>query len=166
MPNGQGGMRNANRLSWLQYFTEPSILVSQDAGDMLYLYLEVSKVSVSETLFKEDENRKQRPIFFIRKSLSEVETRYTRLEQVALALRVAAKRLRPYFQAHPIVLLTNLSLRSTIHKPNFSGRMAQWAIELSEFGIQYKPRLALKGSILTDFLAEIPQQDANPGNTD
>ena len=143
-----------NRLSWRQYLTRPSILVSQDAGDMLYLYLEVSKVSVSETLFKEDENRKQRQIFFIIKSLSKVETRYTRLEQVALALRVAAKRLRPYFQAHPIVLQTNLSLRSTIHKPDLSRRMARWAIELSEFGIQYKP------------LAEIQQKDANPGNTD
>ena len=37
--------------------------------------------------------------------------------------------------------------------------MARWAIKLSEFGIQYKPCLALKGQILADFLAEIPQQE-------
>ena len=37
--------------------------------------------------------------------------------------------------------------------------MARWAIELSEFDIQYKPRLALKGYILIDFLAELPHQD-------
>ena len=43
--------------------------------------------------------------------------------------------------------------------------MARWAIELSKFGIQYKPRLALKGQILVDFLAKIRQQDADLSNT-
>ena len=63
-----------------QYLAEPPILASPEAGETLYLYIKVSDVSVSATLFKEDEYRKQRPIFFISKSLSEVETRYTRLE--------------------------------------------------------------------------------------
>ena len=128
-----------------QYLTKPLVLVSPGVGDTLYLYLAVSDVSVSVALFKEDENRKQRLIFFIIKSLSEVETRYTRLEQVALALRVVAKKLHPYLQAHPIVVLTNLPLRSTIHKPGLSRRMGQWAIEISEFDIQCKPYLAIKG---------------------
>ena len=108
-----------------QYLTEPPILASPGAGDTLYLYLAVSKAFISSTLFKEDENQKQRPIFFMRKSLSEVETQYTHLEQVVLALRVAAKKLCPYFQAHSIVVVTNLPLQSTIHKSDLSRRMAQ-----------------------------------------
>ena len=112
---------------------------------------------MSAALFKEDENRKQRPVFFVSKSLASVETRYSHLELAALAFRLATKKLRPYFQAHPIVVLTDLPLRSTIHKPDLSRRMARWAIELSEFGIQYKPRLDKKGQVLVDFLAEIPQ---------
>ena len=122
-------MRGARRAGWnkecdqafmaiKQYLTEPPILVSPEASDTLYLYLAVLEALMSATLLKEDENRKQRPVFFIRKSLSKVETRYTYLEQAALALRVTAKKLRPYFQAHPIVVLTNLPLRSTIHKPD------------------------------------------------
>ena len=75
-----------------QYLTKPPVI-----GETFYLYIVVYDVSVSATLFKEDEHWKQRPIFFIRKSLSESETRYTRLEQATLALRVAAKKLRPYF---------------------------------------------------------------------
>ena len=78
-----------------QYLAELTILTSLGARDTLYLYLAVSEVLVSATLFKEDENRKQRPIFFIRKFLAEVETRYSRLEQAALALPVEAKKLRP-----------------------------------------------------------------------
>ena len=54
-------------------------------------------------------------------------------------------------------MLTDLPLRSTIHKPDLSGRMARWAIELSKFGIQFKLRLAKKGQVLVDFLPEIPQ---------
>ena len=42
--------------------------------------------------------------------------------------------------------------------------MAQWAIELSEFGIQYKPCLALKGQVLADFLVELPQPDVVQNN--
>ena len=59
-------------------------------------------------------------------------------------------------------MLTDLPLRSTIHKPDLSRRMARWAIELGEFGIQYKPRLAKKGQVLVDFLAEIPQSEVSP----
>ena len=79
---------------------------------------------------------------------------------------MAAKKLRPYFQAHPIVVLTNLPLRGTIHKPDLSRRMARWAIELSEFNIQYKSRLALKGQELADFLVELPQLNTDQGNVD
>ena len=100
-------------------------------------------------------NGRQRPMFFVSKSLADAETRYNHLEQAALALRVVTKKLHLYFQAHLIVVLTNLPLRTTIHKPDLSGRMARWAIELSEYGIQYKTRLAKKGQVLTDFLAKI-----------
>ena len=73
-------------------------------------------------------------MFFVSKSMSEAETRYTLLEQAALALQV-----------HLIIVLTKVPLRGPIHKPDLSGRMAWWAIELSEFDIQYKLHLELKG---------------------
>ena len=108
------------------------------------MYLEISDVLVSAALFKEDENKKQRPILFSSKSLADTETWYNHLEQAALVHWVVTKELHPYFQAHPIVVLTDLPLRSTIHKSDLSGKMAWWAIELSELDIQYKPRLAKK----------------------
>ena len=126
---------------------------------MLFVYLAVSDVSMSAALFKEDENRKQRLVFFVSKSLADVETQYSHLEQAKLALQVATKKLRPYFQAHPVVLIIDLLLQSTIHKPDLSGRMARWAIKLRKFGIQYKPRLAKKGQVLAYFLAEIPNPE-------
>ena len=137
-----------------QYLTEPSILARLGVGDTLYHYLAVLEVSVSSTLFKEDENRKQTPIFFVRKFLAEAKTWNTRLKQATLALRVATKKLCPYFQAYSIVVLTNIPLRNTVHKTDLSWRMARSTIELSEFSIQ--SRLALKGQVLADFLAKLP----------
>ena len=125
------------------------------------MYLAVSDVSVSAALFKEDGNKKHRPLFFVSKSFVDADTRYNHLEQATLALRVATKKLRPYFQAHPIVVLTDFPLRSTIHKPDLSRRMAWWVIKLSEFGIQYKPRLAKKRHVQADFLVAIPQFGAS-----
>ena len=145
-------LKRANQVGWnekcdealttiKQYLTEPVVLASPKAGETLFVYLAVSDVSLSVALLKEDENKKQRPVFFFNKSLAYAETQYNHLEQAALALRIATKKLRPYFQAHPIGVLTELPFRSTIHKLDLSRRMGWWAIELSEFSIQSKLRL-------------------------
>ena len=112
-------LKGANRARWneecdeafiaiKQYLAEPPVLASPEADETLLMYLAVSDVSVSAALFKEDENKKHRPLFFVSKSLADTETRYNHLKQAALAIRVATKKFRPYFQAHPIVVLTDL----------------------------------------------------------
>ncbi|KAL6334828.1 hypothetical protein AAG906_022817 [Vitis piasezkii] len=63
------------------------------------------------------------------------------MELTALALRSAAQKLRPYFQAHPVVVLIDQPLCNILHKPDLTGRMLQWAIELSEYGIEFQPRV-------------------------
>ena len=55
-------------------------------------------------------------------------------------------------------MLTNQPLRSILHKLDLSRRMFKWAIELSEYGIKYQPRLAIKGQVIADFIVEIPQK--------
>ena len=128
-------LKGVNRAEWNEecdqalvaikrYLAEPLVLASPEAGETLFIYLAVSNVTISVVLFKDYEDRSQIPVFFVSKSLADTETRYSHLEQATLALRMAAKKLRPYFQAHPIVVITNLPLQITIHKPDLSGRMA------------------------------------------
>jgi RNase H-like domain found in reverse transcriptase len=70
---------------------------------------------------------------------------------MAFALVVAARKLRPYFQVHPIKVLTSSPLKKIMTDYNASGRLLAWALELSEFEISYHPRIALKSQILTDY---------------
>ncbi|CAL9010263.1 unnamed protein product [Prunus brigantina] len=67
-------------------------------------------------------------------------------------------RLRPYFQAHTIYVLTNHPLRQVLQKPETSGRLVKWAIELGEFDIHYKPRPATKGQAVADFISEFTER--------
>ena len=69
------------------------------------------------------------------KRLLDAETRYPKLENLALGLMVASKKLRPYSHAHPIEVLTNYPLRHVLQKPEASGRLLKWAIEFGQFDV-------------------------------
>ena len=81
------------------------------------------------------------------------------MEKLAFMLIIAARRLKPYFQAHTIVVLTDKPLRKAMSSPEAAGRMALWVVELSEFDIQYRPRTAVKGQVVADFIAEFTLGD-------
>ena len=49
---------------------------------------------------------------------------------------------------------TEYPMKQILHKPETSGRLIKWAIELSEFDIRYKPRTTVKGQILANFIME------------
>ena len=76
------------------------------------------------------------------------------MEKLVLALVTTARRLRPYFQAHTIEIPTEHPMKQILHKPETSGRLVKWAIELSEFDIRYKLRIAIKGQVLAYFIKE------------
>ena len=78
---------------------------------------------------------------------------------MAFAQVTAARKLKPYFQAHTIIVLTDLPLKRAMSSPEATGRMALWAIELSEFDVQYRPQTAVKGQIVADFIAEYTQSE-------
>ena len=75
---------------------------------------------------------------------------------------MALRKLRPYFQANPILVMMNQPIRKSMNKPEATGRMVQWAIELSQFDIEYHPGTAIKAQALTDFIAEftLPDEDS------
>ncbi|XP_017431870.1 uncharacterized protein LOC108339241 [Vigna angularis] len=123
-------------------------------GGDLHIFLGVSETAISAVLMQE--RPQPRLIYFVSRTLLDVETRYQRVEKVALALLNASRRLRPYFQSHQVVVRTNFPISKIIRKPDLAGRMVAWAVELSEFGLRYEPRGSVKGQHLADFATELP----------
>ena len=141
-----------------RYLTKPPILSSPKAGEELHMYLTISKYVVSVVLFQHVQNGEQKLGYYVCKGLVNAKTCYSQVKQTTLALRVATKKLCPCFQAHQVTILTNQSLRVTLHNLDLSRWIMKWAIKLNEYDIQYKPRLSLKRQVLPDFILELPQK--------
>ena len=135
------------------YLSSPPIIVTPIEGELLTLYLAVSDFSTSAVLVREKE-RVQHPVYYCSRAPRGVEERYPRMEKIILALVTAARKLRPYFQAHTIEVPTEFPMKQVLHKLETFGRLMKWAIELSEFDIRYKPKTAIKGQVLADFIME------------
>lgn len=76
---------------------------------------------------------------------------------------ILSRKLRLYFQAHPIIVVTDQPLRQILHKPESLGGLIKWCMELNEFEIQYCPRNAIKGQALADFIADFTDIKEGPG---
>ena len=147
------------------YISEPPVLSKPIVGEILFLYVVTSEHEVSGVLIRE-ENGEQKPIYYVSISLVDAETRYPVMEKLALAVVTAVRKLRPYFQSHSMIVMTSQPLRTILQSPSQSGRLAKWAIELSEYDIEYKPRTSSKAQVLEDFIIElVPKEDSSSSNT-
>ena len=158
LQNAEKGLYLDGRMSKILRRTQavsdiPTIVEPFQQGETLSLYLAVSSTAVSSALIWE-KGGTQLSVYYTSKAFQGVEERYPAMEKLALALVIATRKLRPYFQSHKIIVLTNHPLRKAMNKPDSAERLIQWAIELSEFDIEYRPRQAIKAQALADFIAE------------
>ncbi|KAM2133267.1 hypothetical protein ACFX1R_003389 [Malus domestica] len=96
-------------------------------------------------LSKPEDGNVKWPVYYASKALKDAETRYSNIEKLALTLVMSARKLRPYFQAHSIIVLTNHPLRQILQSPDTFGRMIKMAIALCVFDISYQPKPDKKG---------------------
>ncbi|GJS62346.1 reverse transcriptase domain-containing protein [Tanacetum coccineum] len=134
-----------------QLIAELPMLTVPVEKEELIVYLAAAKETVSAVLITERE-AKQMPIYFVSRALRGPELNYTLMEKLVLALMHASKRLKRYFQAHPIIVITDQPIQQILSRPAVAGRLQKWSIELGEYAIHYKPRVSVKGKILADFI--------------
>ena len=77
---------------------------------------------------------------------------------------MASRKLRQYFQANPILVMTDQPIRKSMNKLEAARRMVQWAIKLSQFDIEYHPRTNIKVQALANFIAEFTLTDEENSN--
>ena len=124
-----------------QYLSCPPVLSRPKKEEILYAYLTVTNYAVSLVLVRNG-NGVQKPVYYVSKSLHEAETHYLPMENAVLALVHATKKLPNYFQAHTVVVLTQLSLQALLRKSNYIGRIAKWGTMLGSYDVRYMPRTA------------------------
>ena len=87
-----------------EYLAKPLLLNPSIEGEDLFLYLAVSQTVVSSTLIHE-ESKIQQLVYYTSQAFQGTEAKYPRMEKMAFSLIVASKKLRPYFQAHAIMVM-------------------------------------------------------------
>ena len=92
--------------------------------EVLFAYIAVAFYAISFVLIRVDSSI-QRPVYYVSKSLNEAEVRYLPLEKAILAVMHATRKLPHYFQAHTVVVLSQLPLKLVLKSANYTGRIAK-----------------------------------------
>ena len=91
----------------------------------------------------------QRPVYFVSEVLSDSKTRYSQIQKLVYDVLITKRKLRHYFDAHPITVVSKYPLGEVIQNPEAEGRIAKWALELMGQNIEYAPRTAIKSQAVT-----------------
>ena len=70
---------------------------------------------------------------------------------------LGTRKLPHYFQAHAVVILTQLPLKTILQSVDYIGRIAKWGTILGTFDIKYMPRTYVKGQILADLVVKFAE---------
>ena len=102
------------------YLSSPPLLSPSQPGEELFLYLAISPAAVSAALIRE-EDKVQKPMYYTSQALRGAEERYPPMEKLTFALVTVACKLKPYFQAHTVIVLTYKLLWRVISNPEVAG---------------------------------------------
>jgi ribonuclease HI len=163
-------LRKAERFTWTPeaeealenlkaLLTNAPILVPPTAGEALLIYVAATTQVVSAAIVVERREEGhallvQRPVYFICEVLSETKIRYPQIQKLLYAVILTRRKLRHYFESHPVTVVSSFPLGEIIQCREASGRIAKWAVELMGETISFAPRKAIKSQVLADFLAE------------
>ncbi|PNX95908.1 hypothetical protein L195_g019106 [Trifolium pratense] len=151
-----------------EYLQEPPILAPPVPGRPLLMYMTVLEGSMGCMLGQQDEaGRKEHAIYFLSKKFTDCESRYTALEKTYCALAWAARRLRQYMLTHTTLLISKMDpIKYIFQKPALTGKIARCQMLLFEYDIQYVTQKAIKGSVLSEYLAHQPLEEHQPVQSD
>lgn len=124
---------------------------------LLYISTTTQVVIVVMTVEREEQGKVQKvqhPVYYVSEVLSPCKTRYPHYQKTTYGIFMVAEKLRQYFQANPITIISHAPLSDIINNRDPTGRVAKWAIELMPFEISYKPWSAIKSQALADFIVE------------
>jgi hypothetical protein len=107
-----------------------------------------------EIVGKGKTTKQQFPIYFMLEVLTGSKRFYSKVEKFCYAVIMSARNLRHYFEVHTIRVLTDQLIHDIFRNRDSSGRISEWAMELSKHIVDFEKRSAIKSQILADFVAK------------
>jgi hypothetical protein len=108
----------------------------------------------------------QKSVYYVSEVLHEAKARYLETHKLIYTVLVASRKLRHYFQAHRVVVVTSFPLRAILHNSNTTSNIAKWAVELADFQLDFQPRHAVKSQVLVNLIVEWTPPPSTPGGPD
>ncbi|XP_020424462.1 uncharacterized protein LOC109950317 [Prunus persica] len=100
---------------------------------------------------------KEQAVYYLSRTLTEVERKYSAIERLCLALYFTAVKLRHYMLSFTIYIIAKIDLiKYMLIRPMLRGRIGKWTLALTKFSFRYVPQKAVKGQAVADFLADHP----------
>jgi len=143
-----------------KYLSSPPVIGALIPGKPLILYIATQERSLGALCAQENEEGKERALYYLSRTLVGVELHYSPIEKMCLALMFVVQKLRHYLQAHKVRVISKADpVKYILSRPVLSGRLAKWAIILEQYDLVYVPLNAVKGQALADFLLDHPISD-------
>ena len=125
----------------------------------LLLYLATNLYAIGALIAYENGSGIEQLVYYISHALKDVETRYPRAKRACLAIVYASQRLRRYFLAYEMWLMTKShAIKALLRQPILSSRISQWLLQLSQYNLKAEMPKTVKSQAIVDFASAIPKK--------
>ena len=100
---------------------------------------------IGALIAQEDGGGVEQPVYYISRTLKDAETHYPRVEIACLVIVYALQRLRHYFLAYEVWLMTKShAIKALLQQSSLSGKISQWLLQLSQYNLRMGTPRAVK----------------------